>query len=70
MKIALCLLVMLAACTDDPKECGPYPTPPGWTAAFESVNGQDRALLTRDDYENINAWRDDVTHWATCMEQR
>lgn len=72
MKKLIVLFAFLAACTTDDAdpqthECGPAPRMPGYVVSFETINGFDRALLTRDDWENLNAWQFDITRWSQCV---
>lgn len=69
----LTILLTVAACGEDTTTnngCGEYPTAPGYAVSFEKVNGLDRALMTVSDFQNIDAWREDVTAWANCMQAK
>lgn len=64
--LLLVLVAVLASCADETTattECGDAPLAPGWAAAFEG----DTVTMSRADYENILAWRDDVSQWTTCV---
>lgn len=78
MKTIIAIVIALAACGDNvsldkareiiKKECGEAPLAPGWSVSFETVNGFDRALMTREDFIRISQWREDVEAYAACTQ--
>lgn len=76
--IALTILASLVGCGDNMSldearnvvktECGDAPLAPGYSVAFEKVNGFDRALMSPDDWNRIEAWRSDVEAYEACVQ--
>lgn len=67
------ILVSLAlSCTDRyealAERCGLAPGTPGVVAAFETINGQRRALMTPEAYAELIKYRADISAWARCAE--
>lgn len=82
MRTAIAIAIALTACAVDETisddtaavssaahDCGARPLAPGVAVAFERVNGHDRALMTPESYQELMAWRQSISMWATCMEQ-
>jgi len=48
------------------RECGPRPNRPGVSVAFQDIDGQPSAIMSRDTYLVLDTWVREMVDWGEC----